>query len=407
MLLPEPRPRLKSSANEETYSPATSMMLPFDVPKFDRLLDEAGVDLLLAVTKHNVQYLLGGYRHFFFAHADAIATGRYLPIVGYFPGKPELAFYVGAGDEAWGLEVFPVWTPNTVTRSWASIDSALAAAEFIRKAGYTSGRIALEFSFFPADAMDALRRELPNAKFVEALPILEELRAVKTKQELEYLKTGAAAIVDSMLATFQCAKPGITESQLVEHLRLEQTHRGLTFDYALIASGLTFGRAPSNRAWNPGETLSLDTAGYCHGYLADMARMAVMGQPTPLMREILNEIKFVQDQTRIAIVPGRPGREIYEAGRRAKEQCKFGKSFCFVVHGMGLISHEAPRLQHNEEFGYGAAHAEHPLEAGMVLSIETGIKHPEAGFIKLEDTVVVTETGWEAYGDWARDWNQV
>ena len=74
---------------------------------------------------------------------------------------------------------------------------------------------------------------------------------------------------------------------------------------------------------------------------------------------------------------------------------------------MGLISHEAPRLQHNEEFGYDAAHGEYPLQAGMVLSIETGIKRPEAGFIKLEDTVVVTESGWEAYGDWGRDWNEV
>ena len=45
-----------------------------------------------------------------------------------------------------------------------------------------------------------------------------------------------------MLATFQSAKPGITEAQLVEHLRLEQSHRGLTFDYALVASGLTFGK---------------------------------------------------------------------------------------------------------------------------------------------------------------------
>src|SRR6266481_2863396 len=275
------------------------MMPPFDASKLDRLLNEAGVDLLLAVTKHNVQYLLGGYRYFFFAHADAIGTGRYLPIVGYFPGRPELAFYVGAGNEAWGLEVFPLWTPNTVTRSWTSIDSAMAAAEFIRKAGYPSSRIALELSFFPADAMDTLRRELPNTTFVEALPILEEVRAVKTKQELEYLKAGAAAVVDSMIATFQSAKPGISEAELVEHLRLEQTHRSLTFDYALIATGLTFGRAPSNRSWCPGAVLSLDTAGYYHGYIADMARMA----------------------------------------------------------------------------------------------IETGIKHPEAGFIKLEDTVVVTETG--------------
>jgi Xaa-Pro aminopeptidase len=383
------------------------MLLPFDAAKLDRLLKESGVDLLLAVTKHNVQYLLGGYRYFFFAHADAIATGRYLPIVGYFPGKPELAFYVGAGNEAWGLEVFPVWTPNTITHSWTSVDAAKAAAEFIRKGGYSSGRIALELSFFPADAMDALRDELPNTEFVEALPILEELRAIKTKEELEYIKIGAAAVVDSMLATIQSAKPGITEAQLVEHLRLEQSRRGLTFDYALIATGLTFGRAPSNRAWNRGEVLSLDTAGYCHGYLADMARMAVMGQPTPLMRDLLQEIRFVQDQTRIAMVPGRPARIVYEAGCQAKEQCKFGKSFGFVVHGMGLISHEAPRLQYNQEFGYQAAHGEYPLEAGMVLSIETGIKHPEAGFIKLEDTVVVTETGWEAYGDWGREWNEV
>ena len=50
-------------------------------------------------------------------------------------GRPERAFYVGAGNEAWGLEVFPVWTPNTVTRSWTSVDSAAAAVEFIRKAG--------------------------------------------------------------------------------------------------------------------------------------------------------------------------------------------------------------------------------------------------------------------------------
>src|SRR5260370_8207856 len=148
------------------------MTPPFDASKLDRLLDEAGVDLLLAVSKHNVQYLLGGYRYFFFAHADAIATGRYLPIVGYFRGSPELAFYVGAGNEAWGLEVFPVWTPNSVTRSWTSADSAMAAVEFIRKAGYTSGRIALEFSFLPPDAMHAPRPTLPHTIFVEPLPML-------------------------------------------------------------------------------------------------------------------------------------------------------------------------------------------------------------------------------------------
>src|SRR6202011_3840091 len=157
------------------------MTPPFDNQKLDRLLEEGAADLLLAVSKHNVQYLLGGDRYFFFAHADAIGTGRYLPVAGYFRERPERAFYVGAGNEAWGLEVFPIWIPNIITRSWTSVDSAAVAAEFIRKAGLTSGRIAIELSFFPADAMDALRSELPNTTFIEALPILEELRVVKTR----------------------------------------------------------------------------------------------------------------------------------------------------------------------------------------------------------------------------------
>ena len=296
---------------------------------------------------------------------------------------------------------------TTGTRSWTSVSSATAAAELIRQADFTSGRVALERSFFPADAMEVLRNEFPAVTFVEALPILEELRAVKTKSELEFLKAGAGAVVDSMLAVFQGAKPGVTEVELVERLRLEQTHRGLEFDYALITTGLTYGRAPSNRCWNPGEVLSLDTAGYCHGYLADMARMAVMGQATPLMGELFNEIRFVQDQTRLSIAPGRRVGNFAEAGRRAIEQCRFGKSFGFVAHGMGLISHEAPRLRHNDEIGYEGVYAERPLEAGMVLSIETGIKHPEAGFIKLEDTLAITDTGWEAYGDWGRELNEI
>ena len=198
------------------------MLPPFDFQKLDRLLDEAGVDLLLAVTKHNVQYLLGGYRYFFFAHADAIGTGRYLPIVGYFRAKPECAFYVGAGNEAWGLEVFPVRISKHHHPFLIELSSVTAAAELIRQTDFTSGRVALERSFFPADAMEVLRNEFPAVTFVEALPILEELRAVKTKSELEFLKAGAGAVVDSMLAVFQGAKPGVTEVELVERLRLEQ-----------------------------------------------------------------------------------------------------------------------------------------------------------------------------------------
>ena len=58
-------------------------------------MDEAGLDVLLASSKHNVQYLLGGYKFIFFAAMDAIGHSRYLPVVIYEKGQPEHAGYVG------------------------------------------------------------------------------------------------------------------------------------------------------------------------------------------------------------------------------------------------------------------------------------------------------------------------
>jgi len=55
---------------------------------------------------------------------------------------------------------------------------------------------------------------------------------------------------------------------------------------------------------------------------------------------------------------------------------------------------------------YPATDADLPLELGSVVSVETTLKHPRRGFIKLEDTAVVTEQGHEIYGEGARGWNK-
>ena len=77
----------------------------------------------------------------------------------------------------------------------------------------------------------------------------------------------------------------------------------------------------------------------------------------------------------------------------------------FMAHGMGLVSHEAPRLMNNPRFSYTGYDIERPLEAGMVISVETTMNHPKRGFIKLEDTILVTPTGFESLGDGGRGWN--
>lgn len=73
---------------------------------------------------------------------------------------------------------------------------------------------------------------------------------------------------------------------------------------------------------------------------------------------------------------------------------------------MGLVSHEAPRLTNAGPVPYPDDDAHRPLEVGMVVSVETTMTHPHRGFIKLEDTAVVTEGGHEIYGNRARGWNR-
>jgi Xaa-Pro aminopeptidase len=88
------------------------------------------------------------------------------------------------------------------------------------------------------------------------------------------------------------------------------------------------------------------------------------------------------------------------------KKSKLHNYYEFLAHGMGLVSHEAPRLTNSGPVPYDAYDAQRPLETGMVISVETTLLHPRRGFIKLEDTVVVTASGHEIYGDRARGWNR-
>jgi Xaa-Pro aminopeptidase len=130
-----------------------------------------------------------------------------------------------------------------------------------------------------------------------------------------------------------------------------------------------------------------------------------MGEIPERARELLAQVDAVQQAARTAIAPGLPGRGLFEAAEAARLKCPDAEQLDFLAHGMGLISHEVPRLTSSGPVRYSADHADRPLEAGMVLSVETDLRDPEIGFVKLEDTIVVTETGYEALGDELRGWN--
>ena len=94
---------------------------PFDTALLDQLMGQAGMDVLLATSKHNVQYLLGGHRAMFFDYMDAMGVSRYLPVLVYPRGAPQHAFYVGHRIESGQKEVSPFWTGSD-TSSWGSVE---------------------------------------------------------------------------------------------------------------------------------------------------------------------------------------------------------------------------------------------------------------------------------------------
>lgn len=377
---------------------------PFDAAALDALLGERGIDVLVATSPHNVQYLLGGYRFFFFEHADAIGVSRYLPVLVYRPGRPADALYVGAGNEDWGTDVRPLWVPEVRNVAWSAAAAARAACDHLGRL-QPSATVGIEPAFLPHEAARIIARELPRASLVDATEALESLRAVKTDEELELIRTGSTGVVDAMLATFASVAVGATKADVAERLRREQTDRGLVHEYCLIAAGSDHNRAPSSQRVERGDVVSLDSGAQLGGYVADLARMGIVGAPTARHEDLLAQVEHVQLAARGWVRAGARGGDVFEVAERALADCPERGRMRFLAHGCGLVTHEAPRLTATGSPPYPAAHADKPLQAGMVLSLETHLADPEAGFVKLEDTVIVTRDGVEPVADHGRGWN--
>jgi Xaa-Pro aminopeptidase len=380
--------------------------IPFDAGKLDRSMEDAGLDVLVVTSKHNIQYLLGGYRFFFFDVMDAIGISRYLPVFVYAKGRAQDSSYIGNPMERYERELGKFWLESVQPKAWGTLDATRLAVDHIRALGFSAPRIGVEMAFLPADAYRLLAESFPDASIGDALFVLERLRAIKTPEELEMLRLASEHVVAAMLAVIAGHGPGARKRELVEALRFEEVKRGLTFEYCLITTGASHNRAPSDEIWREGDVMSIDSGGNYRGYIGDLCRMAIQGEPDQELVDLLASIDEMQQAARRPIRAGIRGGEVFAPALALLERSPHKPYTHFTAHGMGMVSHEAPRLTATGSVPYPGYDEERPLEAGMVLSIETTMLHPTRGYIKLEDTVAVTETGWTGFGDSGRGWNQ-
>jgi Xaa-Pro aminopeptidase len=198
----------------------------------------------------------------------------------------------------------------------------------------------------------------------------------------------------------------MAKRDLFEAMRLEEVSRGLSFEYCLVTAGRSLNRSPSDQKIAAGDILSLDSGGNYKGYIGDLCRMAILGEPDAELEDLLGVIRKIQNAAREQVRPGATGREIFSAAQAIMDRSPHRPYLDFLAHGMGLVSHEAPQLTGAGPVPYPGHYEDAPIEEAMVVSVETGMLHPKRGFIKLEDTVAVTPTGNEGYGDEGRGWTR-
>ena len=211
------------------------MQPPYDNAKLDRLMDEAGVDLILAHTPHNIRYLSGGYYFHFRERIAAIGPSQYLPFVGIPKGDSTRAFQV-----AWLRRGLPAQRDRRLDTRRHPYESARHRGRrpdggrgHPASGDSPKATIGVERAFMPVDAMDTLREELPDARFVESLGILEELRVIKRPDELEIFRRAGQADAEAIQEGFRLGVNDATTKKIARTVEGGMVQRGVHFHYAL------------------------------------------------------------------------------------------------------------------------------------------------------------------------------
>jgi Xaa-Pro aminopeptidase len=248
---------------------------------------------------------------------------------------------------------------------------------------------------FEANDVTYAQYEALAAGEVELVPrrgLVEALRAVKDESELKAIRE-AAAITGAAFERFADERfTGRTERALawrLDDLFHELGAAGPAFE-TIVAGGANGARPhsrPSDRVFEPGETIVIDAGARVDGYCADCTRTFATGQLPERLQEAYATCLEGQEAGLKSVRAGTSGVEADAAARSVIESAGYGEEFGHGLgHGVGLDVHEAPRLSRESE---------DTLAAGNVVTVEPGIYLSGLGGIRIEDLVVVTDDGPE------------
>jgi len=285
-------------------------------------------------------------------------------------------------------------------------DPFAALAELLRAAGAGDGRVALEQAELPVGQLRLLAGALglrPAALVDTAVglsPVISAMRECKGDDEVDLLQRAADMLNPALDAALAAIRPGVTEREIarvLEEAMLAAGAEGVAFDTHVLfgpASALPHG-STSGRVLEPGQVVLMDFGALYRGYRSDITRTVCCGAwPEELAR--VYQVVLAANLAGIAAVkPGVALEEVDRAARRVIEDAGYGQYFIHRTgHGLGLEIHEEP---------YVVAGNAKLLRPGNVITIEPGIYLPGVGGVRIEDDVVVTETGCRVLTSWTKE----
>ena len=268
--------------------------------------------------------------------------------------------------------------------------------EFLEAEGLVGKTIGVNFSVPAFNVMDIAERS--NIKFRNAKLLIEEMRVIKTEEELENLRL-CAGIVDKVFTEIIAfVKPGMTEAEIKSFMFGQMQKHGGTNPWAIVARGPNSSYphySGVDGVVEKQDVILLDFGCTYNNMCSDMSRVIFVGGITDEQRKVFEICQKSTKAGEDACFDGAFIPDIDKAARDVVEAAGYGKFFYNRLgHGIGYMVHESPDIK---------ASNPRKLEKGMSFTIEPGINVPGKFGMRIEDVVAITENGAEVFNKSTHD----
>lgn len=254
-------------------------------------------------------------------------------------------------------------------------------------------RLGFEPAWMHVDSFERWKKALGDGiELVGVSGVVEELRAVKSPSEIAKIRASVLANSQAFSKTLSRIRAGMRELDIAAELDFQMRKAGAennAFE-TIVASGERSALPhahPTRRKIEAGELLLIDMGAMLEGYASDMTRMANLGRPSKQNRELYKAVLEAQLAALDTVRPGVAVRHVDGAAREVLKRHQLDRAFVHSTgHGLGLEIHEGPRIAKQQPT---------KLQPGMVITIEPGAYLEGQGGVRIEDTVLVTQTGCE------------